>query len=205
MDRATGRSLWVAIPATALCIGVLGALVWLARPMLPVAFGWVGDTLRSATAAEQAVEEAPAPADVVAGGAELDCRDAYPDLLWAELIWRGDVLLGQNRTPPPLSTPDIGDALTPLVHVTCAWTFGDAGSIVSSLATVDEEAAAVAEAAFAASGFTCETTDAATTCRGESRGVVEEHVFRGGLWLATVADGWMPEEYPARLSAFVWG
>ncbi|GAA1861289.1 hypothetical protein ACFQZV_00105 [Microbacterium koreense] len=205
MARATGRSLWVAIPATVVCIGVLAALVWFARPMLPVAFGWVGDTLRTATAAEQAAEHAPAPADVVADGTELDCRDAYPDLLWAELIWRGDGLLGQNRTSPPLSTPDVGEALAPQVHVTCAWTFGDAGSIVSSLATVGEDAASVAEAAFTASGFTCETTDAVTTCRGAASGVAEEHVFRGGLWLATVVDGWMPEDYPARLSAFVWG
>lgn len=204
MARASGRSLWVAIPATVLCIGVLGALAWFARPMLPVAFGWVGDTLRSATEAEQVAESEPAPADVVASDEELDCRDAYPDLLWAELIWRGDTLLGQNRTPPALSMPEIGEALAPQVHVTCSWTF-EAGSIVSSLATVDAEAAAVAEGALAASGFTCEATDAATTCRGEVAGVSEEHVFRGDLWLATVVDGWMPEDYPTRLSAFIWG
>lgn len=205
MARIGGRSMWLAVPVGVLCAAVVGALLWLAVPMLPVAVGWVGDTLRASSERAEAAADEPSPAELVASGTTVDCRDLYPDALWSELIWRGDVLLGQGSARPAISTPEVADALGATMRVTCSWRFAAGQSIVSGLASVSPDAAPAAEAALAASGFDCTTAGTAISCGRTADGVTESHVLDGGLWLSTIVDGWAPEAYGTRLAAHVWG
>ncbi|MDN3496145.1 hypothetical protein QL996_09420 [Planococcus sp. APC 4015] len=204
MARIGGRSLWLAVPVGVLCAAVIGALLWLAIPMVPVSVAWVGDTLRASTERSEAAADEPTPAELVASGTTVDCRDLYPDALWAEMIWHGDVLLGQGVARPAIALPEVGDALGATMRVTCTWRFDDGTSLVSGLASVTPDAAPAAEAAFAAAGFACSQRDAATVCDRSAAGVTEEHVLRDGLWLSTVQNGWAPVGYGPALAGHVW-
>jgi len=205
MSRMSGRSTWIAVPAALICVAVIGVLVWLAAPMVPVAAQWVADTLRApAVRAEQAAEQ-PAPAALVAGGLPIDCRDLYPDSLWAELIWHGDVLLDQSTDLPPVSDAEITEALAPTVRLTCSWDFSGADSIVTTISSVGADAAPAAEAALTAQGFDCVSADRSLACGRTRDGVTEAHALGGGLWLASVRAGWGPDEYADRLAGYVWG
>lgn len=205
MARIGGRSLWLAAPVGVLCVIVVGALLYLAAPMVPVAVTWVGDTLRASAVEARQADAKPSPAELVAQEAPLDCRDLYPDTLWAELIWHGDVLLGQGTARPPIASPELGDALAPTVRLTCTWSFPAGDSIVTTIASVGADAAAVAEPALRAQGFDCTAADGTLTCTKTSGPTTESHMLRDGLWLASVGTGWHPDEYDARLNAFVWG
>lgn len=204
MARIGGRSLWLAVPVGMLCIAVVAALLWLAVPMVPVAVAWVGDSLRTSTGGADEASPAAHPAQELAAGATLDCRDVYPDLLWAQLIWHGDVLLSQSTQPAPIAAPELVDALAPSVLLTCSWRLAEGTSIVSTVAAVSPDAAAIAEPALAAQGFSCATADTALRCTRTQAGGTEEHVLRDGLWLMSVATGWTPDAYGERLAAYVW-
>ncbi|MBP3976239.1 hypothetical protein [Microbacterium sp. BLY] len=48
MARVGGRNLGVSWFAGIVCVGIVGALVWLSLPMLPVLAHFAGDALRNA-------------------------------------------------------------------------------------------------------------------------------------------------------------
>ncbi|MFC8682476.1 hypothetical protein ACFT30_13220 [Microbacterium ureisolvens] len=204
MARIGGRNRWIAVPAALLCAAVVGSLVWLSLPMVPVTIAWVGDTLRKATAPQPEATPAEIPARIAADGGAVDCRTIYGDDLWNELLWRPGSLLNQTMAPPPTAATAFADAATPEVVVTCAWRF-DAGGIVTTLSKVDAAAASVAAAALGGEGFSCEESPAATVCSRTRAGVREEHTVRDGLWLSSVETRWHPEDYGARLDHEVWG
>ncbi|MFH8252179.1 hypothetical protein ACH3VR_17570 [Microbacterium sp. B2969] len=203
MARIGGRNLWLAWPAGLVCAGVVAALVYLAVPAVPGTVQFVGDTLRAATSTPVAAASEPVQEVALGGTAEIDCRDLYPGSLWSELAWSPNVLLTQNRSLPPTAVTALVDALQPDVRVTCVWK-GPQGTVVSSLSRVGPDAATVADPALRGQGFSCEAYGSGTTCRRTSAGVREEHTVRDGLWLASVETTWMPEDYGARLAAFVW-
>ncbi|MFS0854052.1 hypothetical protein [Microbacterium sp. 179-I 3D4 NHS] len=47
MARVGGRNLAMSWVAGVICIGIVGALLWLSLPMLPVLAGFAGDALRT--------------------------------------------------------------------------------------------------------------------------------------------------------------
>ena len=49
MARVAGRNSWIAVPAGLVCAAVVGTLVWLSLPMVPVTVAWAGDMLRNAS------------------------------------------------------------------------------------------------------------------------------------------------------------
>ncbi|MDW4573849.1 hypothetical protein R8Z57_13795 [Microbacterium sp. M3] len=204
MARIGGRNSWIAVPAGLVCAGVVGALVWLALPMVPVTVAWVGDTLRSATAPQPGVTAAPTPAQAAVEGAPVDCRTIYPDDLWNELTWQPGSLLNQSAAPPATSATSFRDAAAPDVIVTCTW-LSDAGGIVSTLSKVAGDASSIAEAALSGEGFACAAADGGLVCTRTVGAVREDHTFREGLWLASVETDWQPEDFGPRLDRGVWG
>ncbi|MCP2638033.1 hypothetical protein K0817_015880 [Microbacterium sp. HD4P20] len=204
MARIGGRNSWIAVPAGVICAVVVGALVWLSLPMVPVTMAWIGETLRRATTPEPAPTGEPSPAMQAAEGGPIDCRTLYPDDLWNELTWQGGSLLGQTAAPPATQAASLVEAVAPEVLVTCDWSFAS-GGVVTTLSRVPADARPIAEAAFAGQGFSCTTSDAALVCVRTSGGVLEEHTLRDDLWLASIESPWHPEEYGARLERHVFG
>jgi len=204
MARIGGRNSWIAVPAGMLCAGVVGALVWLALPMVPVSIGWLGDTLRTATAPLPTQTAVPTPAQDAAAGAAVDCRSIYSDDLWNELMWHPGSLLGQSLAAPATDARAFADAVTADVAVTCVWRF-DGGGIVTTLSRVDADAQAVAEPSLSSDGFACRSSDGALDCARTRGSVVEEHTLRDGLWLVSVETGWHPDDFGARLERQVFG
>lgn len=203
MARIGGRNLWIAVPAGMVCTAVVGALAWLSVPMIPVAIGWVGDTLRSATAPQPSATPARTPAQEAVSGGAVDCRTLYSDDLWNELMWRPGSLLGQSLSPPATAVSAFADAAAPEVVVTCTWRF-DSGSIVTTLSKVDADAVSLAQAALPSAGYSCDAGEE-LVCTRTRGGVLEEHTLRDGLWLASVESQWHPEDYGPRLDRTVWG
>lgn len=203
MARIGGRNAWIAVPAGMLCAAVVGALVWLSLPMVPVTVAWLGDTLRQATAARPAIAAEPTPAQDAAAGAPIDCRDLYPDGLWLQLLWQPGSLLNQSATPPATTATAFADAAAADVLLTCAWR-SDAGTIVTTLAKVDVAVVGIAEPSLAGDGFTCAAVDGAVECTRAQGDVLEEHSLRDGLWLVSVETGWQPEDYGLQLESAVW-
>ena len=212
MARANGRNLWIAWPIGVICAAVVAALLYVAQPMIPVVAGWTAGMFHAAT---HLPPQAPARETVAAGiaavGAEpgsIDCRSLYPDDLWAELTWTPDVLLSQTVAAPAGGSTSVADALAPTVLVTCSWRGPGATSIASTLGRVASEATGIADAALRAEGFSCTgdpASAAGVACSRADGAVIEEHVVRDGLWLATVQISWHPPRYGARLAANVWG
>ncbi|WP_254773726.1 hypothetical protein [Microbacterium sp. cf046] len=205
LARVGGRNSWIAWPAGLLCAAVVGALAWLAQPMLPVSVAWMGDMLRAASAAQVPAPAAQSVATLAIAPGDIDCRALYPDGLWAELTWTPHVLLSQDYAAPATSVTSLTDALSPSVRITCHWRTEEGGLIVSTLAGVASDAGPVAEASLRGQGFACTTDDDAVVCARTSGDVVEEHTIRGGLWLSSVETRWHPDAYGARLTAHIWG
>lgn len=203
MARTGGRNLWIAVPATTLVFAVVAALVWLALPMLPVAFQWVGETLRAATMRAQEADAEPAFVDLDLDA--LDCRDIYPDDLWAELRWTPGVALAQDVSAPPTGVDGLADQLDADVAVTCAWTRRAGGEMVTTLAWVASDAAAIMPDALRVAGFSCAVVDGLHECARIEGGVREEHVLSGRLWLVSSQSEWQPAGYTDRLEAWLFG
>lgn len=204
MARIGGRNSWIAVPAGMLCVAVVGALVWLSLPMIPVTVAWIGDTLRQATEPQPAATAAATPAQRAVEGGSIDCRTMYPDDLWNELTWREGSLLNQSLAAPATAATSFADAAVPEVLVTCDWRF-ETGGIVTTLSKVDPATATVAEAALSGEGFSCRTSGGELDCSRTDGDVLEEHTLRDGLWLVSVERQWQPEDYGARLDHGVWG
>lgn len=205
LARIGGRNSWIAWPAGLLCAAVVAALAWLAHPLLPVSVAWTGDMLRSATAPRPVAPVAESVASLAVAPGDIDCRELYPDGLWAELTWTPNVLLAQDTAPPATEITTLTDALTPSVRITCQWSADGGRTIVSTLAGVAPDAGPVADASLRGQGFTCVSDSDSVVCTRTTGDVVEEQTVRGGLWLSSVERGWHPDEYGDRLSAHVWG
>lgn len=202
MARVGGRNTWIAVPVGLICLAVVAALAVVATPMVPVAVAWVGETLRTAST-PKAVVAVDDPATIVGADGALDCRGLYPDALWAELVWTRDVLLSQSTDAPATTADALVDALAPEVQRTCAWRSAE-GTISTTLSLVGDDAPTLAEVSLKSQGFTCAGGDTLTCSKTAGR-VREEHVLRSGVWLSTVETTWHPDDYSARLAAFVWG
>lgn len=190
-----GRSAWLAWPAGLVCLGVVLTLVVMAAPGVPAAVDFVGSTLRGGTAA-RAAEAAEAERRERIGEAATDCRSLYPDRLWAELTWTPEVLLSQNGDAPAVDESLLA-ALTPAVRFTCAWRLEDGRSIRSTVSTVPDGGASIAQAALSAVGFGCSVEGERVHCERSADGVTEVHDLQGETWLATVMDRWTSDDYAA--------
>lgn len=189
MARIGGRSLWLAWPAGLLCAAAVTALAVIAAPGVPMAVGFVGDTLRAATGRHVVAETAPpAPAS--------DCRHLYSQPLWSSLVWSPQALLSQRHTPPA-STPEAVAAAAPAVVVTCHWR-GEAGrSIETTVSTVSPDGAAAVAATLTAQGFACSTAADTTHCERAAGDLLEIHDLRADRWVSSTLSGWMPDDYAA--------
>jgi hypothetical protein len=196
--------MWLAVPAGLLCAAVVGALVYLALPMVPVAVTWAGEALRTATAPRPSPTAAATPAQLAAQGIAIDCRTLYPDELWAELSWKGGALLSQSKAPPASDVTALTDALASTPQVTCSWRLDTGGGIVTTLAAVADGAADIADAALRAAGFSCGADAGVLRCQRVRGDVIEEHTLRGSLWLSSIESAWHPEDYGSRVEAHVW-
>lgn len=205
MARVGGRNSVIAVPVGVICVAIVAALVWLSLPMVPVTVAWAGDMLRNATKPPSATVVADTPAQRVASGASLDCRQMYSDSLWNELSWQGRTILDQALDPPPTEVASLIEVLAPQVRISCTWTGKDGTAVASTLAAVAPEAAGLAEAALRGQGFSCTSADGAVRCSRTQGEVIEEHVLRGGLWLASLERSWHPDGYGARLEKTVFG
>ncbi|MCC2033624.1 hypothetical protein [Microbacterium allomyrinae] len=205
MARVGGRNSWIAVPAGLVCAAIVGALVWLSLPMIPVTVAWLGDSLRRSTEPQPAVAPSETPAQLAIAGGAIDCRTLYPDELWNELVWNRAALLNQTVTAPVTEVTSLTDALAPEVLVTCQWRLETGGSIVTTLSRVGDDAVGIADAALRGQGFACESNDAQVVCTRTQGSVVEEHSFRDGMWLASVETEWHPDGYGARLDRNVYG
>ena len=205
MARLGGRNTWIAVPAGLACAAVVGALVWLSLPMVPVTVAWAGDMLRNASAPQTAPTVSATPAREAAAGGTFDCRAMYSDSLWNEMTWTGRTILDQTTDPPSTAVTSLTEALAPVVVRTCAWTNNDGGTVVSSLAVVPDDGPGIAEAALRGQGFSCAIGDPGLHCTTATGDTVETHVFRDGLWLSTSELTWHPEDYGSRLERQVFG
>lgn len=198
MARVGGRSLWLAWPIGMVCAAVVAALVWLAAPGVPGAIDFIGSTLRGASSAAAAEEEPQRDA-----GRGTDCRDVYPDALWAELVWTPDVLLSQN-TARPAATPSLVTALAPQVRLSCTWRAGDGRSASTTIADVASDAAVVAQTVLTSEGFTCAGQDDGVHCERTGADITEIHDLRNGVWVSTVLTGWVLPGYAAQVASRVF-
>jgi hypothetical protein len=189
MARIGGRSLWLAWPAGLLCAAAVAAMAVIAAPGVPLAVGFVGDTLRAATGRHDVAETTPpAPAS--------DCRHLYSQPLWSSLVWSPQALLSQRHTAPA-STPEAVAAASPAVVVTCHWR-GEAGrSIETTVSTVTPAGAAAVTATLAAQGFACSAVDDTTHCERATGDLVEVNDLRADRWVSSTLSGWMPDGYAA--------
>ena len=205
LARIGGRNSWIAWPAGLLCAAVVAALAWIAQPMLPVSVAWMGDMLRASTTPPVQVPAPESVATLATEPGDIDCRALYPDSLWAELTWTPSVLLSQGNSAPATAVTELVDALVPSVRITCTWRADGGRAITSTLAQVAADAGSIADASLRGQGFACGSDADAVVCARTSGDVLEEHTFRGGLWLSSVESAWHPDEYAARLAAHVWG
>jgi hypothetical protein len=200
-----GRSAWLAWPVGVVCVGVVGALVWLAAPGVPMAVQFAGDVLRSGTEQLARPQAAPQPIESIGTARDDDCRTLYPDSLWMELTWNPDTVLSQSRDLPATSAESVRDALSPDVLMTCAWRADDGGSVTTTLSRVDAAAAAIARDAFTGAGFDC-TNDAlvGAQCTKTTGDTIEDNIVVGRMWLSTIERSWHPDRYTDRLVHRLW-
>ncbi|WP_127474067.1 hypothetical protein [Microbacterium sulfonylureivorans] len=205
MARVGGRNSWIAVPTGVACAAIVAGLVWLSMPMVPVTVAWAGDMLRNATTPKPEPSPGDTPARRAAAGAALDCRAIYTDALWNEMTWTGRTILDQSYDPPATAVTSLIEVLVPDVRLTCGWTAGDRGNVVSTLAVVASDASDIAEAALRGQGFSCAPGDAGLRCTRAEGDALETHLFRDGLWLCSVESTWHPDDYAARLERGVFG
>lgn len=198
MARIDGRSVWVAIPVGVFCLAAVGALGWLALPMVPAAFGWVGSAVDGSLAAPI---RSAAPA---ASGAPTTCRGLYNDALWATLSLAPQAVLTPGATPPVTTATTLATALAPRVRVTCTWHGQGGASISTTVADVATDAGAIAAASLPGEGFGCTDQGTRVRCEKTAGDVVETIELGGGRWLSSTLTAWQPAQYSERVAAAVW-
>jgi hypothetical protein len=184
------------------CAAVVGALVWIAAPLVPASVTFVGQQLGQ-QGNPPTSEPAAGAGDEAAGGLPAECRDLYGDALRGTLMRTADAVLTPSTEPPASSARGLVDALAPRVTYTCDWTSAE-GTLSTTLATVPADAGAIAETALPALGFTCERVATRTRCVLKTDGRVETIETAGGLWVSSVEDGWHPSSYVDGIAETVW-
>lgn len=199
MARVGGRSTSLAWVVGLTCAAVVGALAWIAAPLLPGTVQFVGDQLNPPTS-----DPAAGDGDDAASGEVTECRDLYADALWTALVWTPDSELTPSTDAPESSASGLLDALSPKVRLTCAWTSAD-GTLSTTLADVPADAGAIAGTALPALGFVCDAVDERIRCVREGEDGTRETIEAGGgIWLSSVQDGWHPASYAQRVADRVW-
>jgi hypothetical protein len=205
MARVGGRNSIIAVPAGLICAAIVGALVWMSLPMVPVTVAWAGDMLRNATAPQPAPSAGDTAARRALAGEALDCRALYSASLWNEMTWQGRTILAQAFDAPPTEVASLTDVLAPQVRVSCVWTDQEGRVVASTLAGIAPDTAGLGEAALRGQGFTCTADGGVVRCTRTQAEAVETHVLRDGLWLASLERSWHPDEYGSRLEKSVFG
>lgn len=204
MARVPGRDNRIAIPALLVSVAVVGALVWFAVPAVPLVLGWgQAAVVGAVTGGAPSV----APTQVLAEQVDVatdDCRTYYPSGLWNELMWTPSVLLNQTTDRPAITAAELGDALAPSQVRTCAWSNSVGGTIVTSFARVQADAAAIAEAALRGQGYACSTLENGVSCTLSHDDVSEFQRVQGTLWMSSVETAWHPTDYAAQVADFLW-
>ncbi|KAA9107857.1 hypothetical protein [Microbacterium rhizomatis] len=194
-----GRSMWVAIPVGVLCLAAVGALGWLALPMMPAALGWVGSAVSGQLAAP-APSADPEPED----GVPTSCRGLYNDALWATLSLAPGSTLTPDASAPVTTATTLATALAPQVRFTCTWHGADGVSISTTVADVGTDAGAIAAASLPGEGFGCTDQGARVRCEKTTGDVLETLELGGGLWLSSTLTAWQPAQYSERVASLVW-
>jgi hypothetical protein len=197
MARVGGRNTSFAWVIGVLCAAVIGAMVWIAAPMVPQAAVFLGDYFAAPTSA-------PVAGDDEQQGPPGECRDLYDDELWQSLVRADDALLTPSTDAPlTVAAGGLVDALTPHVQLTCTWTSAE-GTLSTTLATVPTDAGSIARSALPALGFECGAVAERIRCVLDGDGRGETIDMAGDVWLSTVQDGWHPSGYVDAVAARVW-
>lgn len=199
MARVGGRNALIAWVVGIGCAATLGALAFLALPLLPASLTWVEDTARGP--ADGQVSEAPVEGEQ--GGTPTECDQLYGEALWASLRFSDGAILTPSTDAPTTTATALVDALQPQVQLTCSWN-ADAGTVTTTLATVATDAGAIAASALPGSGFACEAREERIRCTRIDGDLIETIESGGGLWVSTSESGWHPEGYTDRVAAQVW-
>lgn len=201
MARIGGRNSAMAWVVGLVCTAVVGALLVLAVPALPVGFQMMGDTLRAGTSAPEAAGTGAPEAPTTA---TPECRALYTEALWSELTQRAGGEPVQDASPPVSSAADLSAALAPAVRVTCTFTGVNTGRIVTTVSDVPGDAAGVVKATLETTGFTCAEFGDGVRCERSTEAGVEEQTVRDGIWVATLFAGWRPDRYLERVALQLW-
>ncbi len=208
MARIGGRNSAMAWVVGLGCAAVVGALLVLAAPALPMSMQLVGDALRNASAAASepdAAASVPAPTAGTVPTSTPECRELYTEALWAQLAQRAGGDPVQDAAAPVSSLTTLSAALSPAVRVTCTFAGVSTGRIVTTVSDVPADAAAVARATLETGGFTCAGFgDGGVRCERTTADGVEEQAVRAGVWVSTLYSGWRPDRYLDRVAPQLW-
>lgn len=199
MARIGGRNALFAWVVGIGCAATVGALAYLAIPMIPASVSWVGGAVQG-----PATSTPVAAADDEAAGVPTDCAGLYDEALWAALRFTRGAVLTPSTDAPTTTAGQLVTALQPQVTFTCFW-HADAGSVSTTLATVPTDAGPLAAAALPAAGFSCTTEKERTRCSRTDGDLTETIEAGGGLWLSTSENAWHPSDYVTRTAKRVWG
>lgn len=204
MARVGGRNTLLAWIVGIGCVAAVGALAYLAMPMIPASVAWMGGAAGGA-ASTSATSEPDASGDPgAATGVPTECKQLYDGALWAQLRFTEGAAMTPSTDPPTTTATALIDALQPQVTLTCTW-HSEKGELSTTLATVPADAGAIAAAALPAAGFTCASEGARTRCTRTDGDLVETIEAGGGLWLSTSENAWHPAGYASDIADRVWG
>lgn len=200
LAQIPGRKMWLAAPVAVVSVLIVLVLVVLAAPMVPAIGAWIFSTAQNAVSEDD-------PVELVTSSEIHDCRDLYPQDLWADIMWTDGPLLSQKRVLvlPDAATESLAQSLEVSGVLTCQWQRDVSGSLETSLMQVPEETVSIAQASLTAAGYECGSTGSAISCRLEKGGVVSLQSFGGSWWLSTAVSDWDVERYGERLTAYLWG
>jgi hypothetical protein len=199
--RIGGRNSFMAWVVGLGSAAVVAVLVVLAAPAIPAGIQMVGDTLRSSTSAP--IAQGNAPVAEPTSSTPL-CQGLYTEALWAELTQRAGGVPVQDTSAPRVSATALAASLAPEVTVSCTFTGINTGSIVTTVAKVDADAARVARSTLETAGYDCGDFGDGVRCRLTTAAGVEDQVVRDGTWLASVFTGWHPDRYTERVALQLW-
>lgn len=199
MARVGGRNAFIAWVVGIGCAATLGALAFLAVPLLPASMSWVENTVDRPTT--QPVADDGAQSETA--GTPTECDQLYGEALWALLRFEDGAVQTPSTDAPTTTATALVSALQPQVLLTCSWT-AEVGTVTTTVATVATDAGAIAASALPASGFACETIADRTRCARTDGDLTETVEAGGGLWVSSSESGWHPAGYTSRVADRVW-
>lgn len=189
MSRIGGRNVVFAWVVGVICIAVVGALAVLTLPLVTTGMGLLGGG-----SSTQAAEEADGPDQ---------CRDLYPEALWAALQYTPGAELTASTDAPATTAGAFVDALAPTVRFTCTWS-AEIGSIATTVGEVGTDAGSIAATALPGQGFSCSDDGERVLCTRADGDLVETIESGGGHWVSTFQTAWHPEGYARRVGDAVF-